>query len=40
MSGGPDFASMNIDEILKQMRGFGFDFGERRQQRRQVDGEV
>ena len=38
MSGGPDFASMNIDEILKHMGGFGFDFGERRQKHRQVEG--
>ena len=33
MSGGPDFASMNIDEILKHMGGFGFDFGEPRKPR-------
>ena len=40
MSGGPDFSTMNVDEILKHMGGFGFDFdfGERRQQRRQVEG--
>jgi molecular chaperone DnaJ len=38
MSGGPDFANMGIDEILRHMGGFGFDFGEQRQQHRQVKG--
>lgn len=41
-SGGPDFAHMNIDEILKHMGGFGFDFdpfgGGGRRQNRQVEG--
>ena len=26
MSGGPDFSSMNMEDILKHMNGFGFDF--------------
>jgi molecular chaperone DnaJ len=40
-SGGPDFANMNIDEILKHMGmgGFGFDpFGEGRKQKRHIEG--
>lgn len=40
-SGGPDFANMNIDEILKHMGmgGFGFDpFGDGRKQKRRIEG--